>query len=66
MTSNYVMVSIKLCLDVGNGEYITLCNCGGCIMSGFEVIEGGPPKPLPLPSPSPAPVAGSKKKKFPF
>ena len=22
MTSNYVMVSIKLCLDVGNDEYI--------------------------------------------
>ena len=66
MTSNYVMVSIKLCLDVGNGEYITLCNCGGCIMSGFEVIEGGPPKPLPLPSPSPRAGCRKQKKKVPF
>ena len=26
-------------IDVGNGDYIILCNFGGRIMSGFEVIE---------------------------
>ena len=26
MTSNYVIVSIMICLDVGNYEYIILCN----------------------------------------
>ena len=26
MTSNYVIVSIMICLDVGNVEYIILCN----------------------------------------
>ena len=30
----------KLYVDVGNGEYIILCNIGGCIMSVFEVLEG--------------------------
>ena len=44
MTSNYVTVAIKLCLDVG--MMITLCtlhlwNFGGHVMSGFKVIEGG-------------------------
>ena len=36
MTSNYVIliVSIKLCLDVGNRWYIILCYCGGRFMSG--------------------------------
>ena len=37
MTSNYFFVSIKLCLDVGNKEYIILCYFGGCIMSGFVI-----------------------------
>ena len=40
MTSNYVIVSIKLYPDAGNGEFIILCNFGGSIMSGFESIEG--------------------------
>ena len=26
MTSNYVIVSVMICLDVGNDEYIILCN----------------------------------------
>ena len=29
MTSNYVIVSITLCLDIGNDEYIILGNFGG-------------------------------------
>ena len=32
-------VSIKLCLDVRNDEYVILCNFGDRTMSGFEVIE---------------------------
>ena len=32
---------------VGNDEYIILCNFGDCIMSGFKVKEGGPPKSPP-------------------
>ena len=39
-------MSIKLYLDVGNDEHITLCNFGGRFLSGL-VIEGraseGPP-----------------------
>ena len=27
-------------IDVGKDDYIILCNFGGRIMSGFEVIEG--------------------------
>ena len=42
MASNYVIDSIKLCLDVANYEYI-LCNFDGPIVSAFEVI-GVPPK----------------------
>ena len=42
MTSNYVIVQTKLWLDVGNDKHFPLCNSGGCIMSGLEVIEGGP------------------------
>ena len=38
------MVSIKLCLDVGNDDYLTLCNFGSSVISGFEVIEGRPTK----------------------
>ena len=34
MTSNSVIVSVKLCLNVGNNDYITLSNFGNCIMSG--------------------------------
>ena len=45
MTSNYFIVPIKLNLNVGNDEYIILWNFGSRIMSGFEVIDGGPPKP---------------------
>ena len=37
VTSNYFFVSIKLCLDVGNKEYIILCYCAGCIMSDFVI-----------------------------
>ena len=38
MTSNFVIVAIKVCLDVGNDEYIILCNfSGSSIISGFEV-----------------------------
>ena len=41
ITSNYVIVSIKLCLDVGNDECIILWSFCGCIMSGFEGIKEG-------------------------
>ena len=54
MTLNNVIVTIKLCLDVG--KYFALCNFGGRIMRGFKVVEGS------LQS-QPTPVAGSKKKK---
>ena len=40
MASNYVIMSIKLCLDVGNDKDVSLYNFGGLILSGFEVIEG--------------------------
>ena len=40
MTSDYVIVSIKLCPEVGSDEYIIVCDFGGRRMSGFEVIEG--------------------------
>ena len=38
--SNYAIVAIKLCLDVGNDDYIIFWNLGGHVMSGFKVIEG--------------------------
>ena len=41
MTSDKVILSIKLCTEVRNDEYIIVCNFGGCRMSGLEVIEGG-------------------------
>ena len=41
MTSIYVIVSIKLCQQVGNDECFVLCNFGDRSLSGFEVIEGG-------------------------
>ena len=34
MTSNSIIVSVKLCLNVGNNDYITLCNFGDLIMCG--------------------------------
>ena len=37
MTSNYVIVLIKLRLDVGNKEYSILCYFGARIMSGFDI-----------------------------
>ena len=49
-----MIVSIKLCPDVRNDEYIILRNFGDRTMSGFEVIEGDL-LGLPL-------VAASKKK----
>ena len=53
-TSDYVIVSIKLCLDFGNDDYVILCNFWCRIMSGFDVIDGASEAP-PL-------VAGHKKK----
>ena len=51
MTSDYTIVPIKLCLDVGNDEYIILCTFGRRIMSGFEVKQedrqSNPPKHPP-------------------
>ena len=41
MTSDYVIVPIKSCPEVGNDEKIILCGFGGRSMSVFEVIEGG-------------------------
>ena len=35
MTLFYVIVSIKLCPEVGNDEYIIVCNFGGRRMSGL-------------------------------
>ena len=43
MTSYYVIVSIKLYKEIGNDEYISVCNFGDRRMSCFEVIEGEPP-----------------------
>ena len=48
MTSENVILSIKLYPEVGNCEYIILCNFGCRGISGFEVIEE---------TPSPSPVA---------
>lgn len=50
MTSNYVILLIKLSLNVGNDDYIILCNFDGLIISGLEAKERGasePPPPLP-------------------
>jgi len=41
MTSHYVIVSIKLSLEVGNDEYVVQCNFDGHSMTVFEVIEVG-------------------------
>ena len=40
MTSNCVIVPIKLCLVVGNDERFLLCNFGGRIMSGLKKVLG--------------------------
>lgn len=49
MTSNYIIVPIKLCLDVGNDKYILLCTFGSRIMSSSEGKQGdlqsNPPSP---------------------
>ena len=41
MTSDYVIMSIKLCPVVGNNEYIIVCDFVGRRMCGIEVLEGG-------------------------
>ena len=40
MTSDYVIVSIKLYPEGGNDDYINVRNFSGRGMSGFEVIQG--------------------------
>ena len=44
MTSNYVIVPIKLCLVVGNDECFLLCDFGGRIMSGLRNFLGVAPE----------------------
>ena len=46
MASNYVIVSIKLCLDGGHGNVMS--SFGGCTTSDFYVIEGGSRRPSPV------------------
>ena len=47
MESNYVIVSIKLCLDGGHGNVMS--SFGGCTTSGFDVIaEGGSRRASPV------------------
>ena len=46
MASNYVIVSIMLCLDGGHGNVMS--SFGGCTTSGFDVIEGGSRRPCPI------------------
>ena len=58
-----VMVSIKLCQDVENDEYIILCNFGGHITRNFGVIEVKPLVPFPPPPPPPPRSQEEKKKK---
>ena len=45
MTSNYVIVPIKLYLDVGNDKHIILFNFGGRFVSSFEIMKGDPEAP---------------------
>ena len=40
LASNRIILSTKLCLDVGNNEYIILCDFGGRIISRLKVVEG--------------------------
>lgn len=51
MTSDYVIVTIKLCPEVGIDEYIIVCYKGG----GLRAL------PPTTPPPPPPPNAGSKK-----
>ena len=46
MASNYVIESIKLCLDGGHGNVMS--SFGGRTTSGFDVIEGGSRRPSPV------------------
>ena len=47
MASNYVIVSIMLCLDGGHGNVMS--SFGGCTTSGFDVIaEGGSRRASPV------------------
>ena len=57
------MVSIKLCQDVENDEYIILCNFGGHITRSFGVASGTLPLPLPLPLSPPRSQEAKKKNK---
>ena len=41
MTSDYVIVSIKFCPQVGNCKYIIVCNFGGRTISDLRVTERG-------------------------
>ena len=50
MTSDYIIVPIKLCVDVGNDKYIILCTFGSRIMSGFEGKQGDLQSNHPAPS----------------
>ena len=45
-TSDYVIGSVRLCLEVGNDEYFILCIFGGRSISFFKV-EGGLRAPYP-------------------
>ena len=46
MSSDYVIVLINLCPEVGNAEFIILCCFGGLSMSCFQFAEGGLGGPL--------------------
>ena len=59
MTSNYIIVPIKLCLDVGNDKYVILCTFGSRIMSRFEGKQGEFQSNHPAPKHS----SGKKSKK---
>ena len=47
VTSDYVIVSIKLSPEVGNDEFIIVCNFGGRGMSDLKVMEGRGLRALP-------------------
>lgn len=59
MTSDYIIVPIKLSVDVGNDKYIILCTFGSRIMSGFEGKQGD----LQTNHPAPKHSSGKKSKK---
>ena len=60
-----VIVSIKLCQDVENDEYIILCNFGGHITRSFGVIEESLSPPPPPPPRSQEAKKKNKEKKQP-